>query len=114
MEWSSEEKQMLIEYYPKYSLRELEVIFKRNGSAISEKARSLGARKYEKKTPAEYDVSLKIMTITCRVKANNKTDAKHKAIKKVDKKIRRLSTIKGLVLLAKSTVKRIKIYGKPH
>ena len=88
MEWNSKEKKELIKLYPKYTAKELEVKFKRSSKAIHRMANLLGIYKTANKVPPGlYDVGLRFMIVHCRVRADNKKNAKYRAIEKVERSI---------------------------
>ena len=109
MEWNSKEKKELINLYPKYTAKELEVKFKRSSKAIHRMANLLGIYKTANKVPPGlYDVGLRFMIVHCRVRADNKKNAKYRAIEKVERSILKRQSIKNYVFFSKSTVEKIK------
>ena len=105
MEWNSKEKKELIKLYPKYTAKELEVKFKRSSKAIHRMANLLGIYKTANKVPPNlYDVGLRFMIVHCRVRADNKKNAKYRAIEKVERSILKRQSIKNYVFFSKSTV----------
>lgn len=111
--WTTEDKQRLIELYPIYSLRELEIIFKRSDSAISRQALLLGVRKYPRNgVNCVFDVNLKLVNIQYRVMAKNRTEAKRKALLKLAESLHRRNDMTELVCMSQSTVNKIQRYEK--
>ena len=98
MEWNSKEKKELIKLYPKYTAK-----------AIHRMANLLGIYKTANKVPPGlYDVGLRFMIVHCRVRADNKKNAKYRAIEKVERSILKRQSIKNYVFFSKSTVEKIK------
>ena len=99
----------MIKLYPKYTAKELEVKFKRSSKAIHRMANLLGIYKTANKVPPGlYDVGLRFMIVHCRVRADNKKNAKYRAIEKVERSILKRQSIKNYVFFQNRQLKKSK------
>lgn len=107
MEWNSKEKKELIKLYPKYTAKELVVKFKRSPNAIHRMANLLGIYKTANKVPPGlYDVGLRFVIVHCKVRADNKKNAKYRAIEKVERSILKRQSIKNYVFFQNQQLKK--------
>lgn len=114
MIWTGQEVQQLRELYPKYSLAELEILFKRSRFAISRKAMEIGARKkyvkkprYKKQKKQKYEICLHLSTMQFIVSASSGTEAHQGAINRLEKILQNRKKLRDMIIASKSTIKKI-------